>query len=523
MHETRGEYGAVIQSREGTSWPPIVAPTSLSVLVPVYNEQYLVEASLARLGVLAESPLLRRVKIIVVDDCSTDQTPASLLRFRRRIEEEPWGSQFEWIFLRQERNQGKGAALRTALEHADTELAVVHDADLEYNPRDLLKMIPLFLQEGADAVFGSRFLASEYKRVLFFRHALGNWLLTLLCNIVCDLNLTDMETCYKMVRTDLLKSIPLESSNFSIEPELTIKLAKRAARIFEVPISYAGRTYQEGKKINWKDGVRALGSILKFATSDRIYVADQYESEILGRLHRAPRFTRWMADEVRPYVGDRVLEIGAGTGNMTVNLVPRSVYWASDVNPLYLETLQKLRRTRPYLHVSFTDGTSADSFPAGQSFDTVVCLNVVEHLPDDVAALRNIRSVLEEDGRAIILVPNGPRMYGTLDQVLGHHRRYTREQLIAVGQQAGFLLEVLLPFNRIGVLAWLFNGRVLRRKTFGLWQIKILNLLTPVFRRLDRWVPLPPLSLIAVFRKDKSHAAHPEQAAAPATCQELAS
>src|SRR5712691_8097997 len=115
MHEKRGEYGAVIQSREGTSWPPIVAPTSLSVLVPVYNEQYLVEASLARLGVLAESPLLRRVKIIVVDDCSTDQTPASLLRFRRRIEEEPRGSQFEWIFLRQERNQGKGAALRTAL------------------------------------------------------------------------------------------------------------------------------------------------------------------------------------------------------------------------------------------------------------------------------------------------------------------------------------------------------------------------------------------------------------------------
>src|SRR2546425_7937257 len=114
MHETRGEYGAGNQSREGTSWPPIVAPTSLSVLVPVYNEQYLVEASLARLEVLAESPLLRRVKIIVVDDRSTDQTPASLLRFRRRIEEEPWGSQFEWIFLCQERNQGKGAALRTA-------------------------------------------------------------------------------------------------------------------------------------------------------------------------------------------------------------------------------------------------------------------------------------------------------------------------------------------------------------------------------------------------------------------------
>lgn len=228
----------------------MTASTTLSVIVPVYKEEYLVEASLARLRILGESDLLRRVQVIVVDDGSTDQTPAALARFQQSIEREFAGGKFEWVFLRHPHNRGKGAAIATGLQHADTELAVMHDADLEYQPRDLLKMIPLFLQEGADAVFGSRFLAGEYKRVLFFRHALGNTLLTFLCDLVCDLNLSDIETCYKMVRTELLKSIPLESSGFGIEPELTIKLAKRGARIFEVPISYAGRTYQEGKKIN---------------------------------------------------------------------------------------------------------------------------------------------------------------------------------------------------------------------------------------------------------------------------------
>lgn len=496
--------------------------TSLSVLVPVYNEQYLVEASLARLRILSESARLRRVKVIVVDDGSTDQTPAAIRRFGESLEEHAWGSLFEWVFVRHERNQGKGAAIRTGLHYADTELTVVHDADLEYDPRDLLKMIPLFQEEGADAVFGSRFLAGEYKRVLFFRHALGNRFLTFLCDLVCDLNLTDMETCYKMVRTDLLKSIPLESSNFGIEPELTIKLAKRGARMFEIPICYSGRTYQEGKKINWSDGVRALGAICKFMLSDRIYAGDQC-GEILGRLNRAPRFTRWIADTVRPYVGERVLEIGAGIGNVTLNLVPRCVYWASDVNPNYVGRLQKFRDTRPYLRVGFTDGCSQDSFPTEESFDTVVCLNVMEHLKDDHTALRNIYSVLEDEGRAIVLVPNGPRLYGTLDQVLGHCRRYTREQLTAAGKQAGFHLEALLPFNRVGVLAWWLNGSLLRRKRFGFCQIKLLNLLTPVFKRVDRWVPLPPLSLIAIFRKKTSCELPRQGAVSPATAQQLVS
>ena len=472
--------------------------TTLSILVPVYNEQYLVIPSLERLIFLADSPLLDHIEVIVVDDGSTDQTSAVLREFELSMTPAPI-PKLEWLFLHHEVNQGKAAAIQTALIRATAELTVIHDSDLEYHPLDLLKMVQVFLDEQADAVFGSRFLASEYRRVLFFRHELGNRFLTLLCNVVSDLNLTDMETCYKMVRTALLKSVPLVGKGFEIEPEIAIKLAKRGARIFEVPIRYAGRTYQEGKKIGWKDGIRAIGAILRFGYSDHIFAEDVYGSQILGRLNRAPRFTKWMADVIRPFVGEKVLEIGAGTGNLTTQLIPRRLYWASDINPLYLTYLENVGLNRPYMRVGYTDGEKGETYPTEQKFDTVICLNVVEHLADDLTALNNIRSVLEDSGRAIVLVPCGPWLFGTLDEVLGHQRRYTRKQLTELAERAGFHVESLLEFNRIGVIAWWLNGSLLRRRTFGLWQIKMLNLLTPLFRVMDNFLPLPPLSLIAVL------------------------
>src|SRR6202035_4252868 len=227
--------------------------TTLSVLVPVYNEEHLVAASLERLMCLADAPFLDRVQIIVVNDGSSDRSWEAISQFKEFLATTP-NDKLSWLFIRHEQNKGKAAAIHTALSAATEELCVIHDADLEYHPSDLKKMVEVFLAEQAAAVFGSRFLASEYRRVLFFRNELGNRFLTLLGN---------METCYKMVRTGLLKSIPLSGEGFEIEPEITIKLAKRGARIFEVPIRYAGRTYQEGKKINWRDGVRAVTAIFR--------------------------------------------------------------------------------------------------------------------------------------------------------------------------------------------------------------------------------------------------------------------
>src|SRR5512137_2822985 len=338
--------------------------TSLTVLVPVYNEQHLVTASLERLAVLEQSPLLSRLQVIVVDDSSRDRSAEALAGFAaaRGLALAPAlphaprapgpipvvergavrAGKVDWLFLQHARNGGKGAAIRTGLARADAEITVIHDADLEYHPRDLLRFLPVFTDEGADAVFGSRFAGGHARRALLFRHELGNRLLTFLTNLVTNVNLTDMETCYKAVRTALLKSIPIVSNDFRLEPELAIKLAKREARIFEVPISYSGRTYQEGKKIGWRDGWRALGAILRFWWSDLVYQEDGHGSQILGRLARAPRFNAWMADTIRPFCGQRILEIGSGTGNLTRQLIPRDQYVASDINPLYLQTLQGL-------------------------------------------------------------------------------------------------------------------------------------------------------------------------------------
>jgi len=324
-----------------------------------------------------------------------------------------------------------------------------------------------------------------------------------------------METCYKAVRTELLQSIPIVSNDFRLEPELAIKLAKRHARLFEVPISYSGRTYQEGKKINWRDGFKALGAIARFAISDRIYQPDAYGSQILARLGRAPRFTDWMADVVRPYCGNRVLEIGGGLGNLTLRLLPRWTFVVSDINPVYLQTLQSLRAERPYLGVQYCDVSRLETFPnQPDGYDTVICLNMVEHVADDAAALANIRSVLAADGRAIILVPNGPWNFGTLDQVLGHHRRYTAATLTALAERCGFEVERLLRFNRVGTIAWFLNGRLLRRRSFSLLQIMLLNWIVPLMRAVDGILPLPPLSLIAILRPGRAPATSAERAVA---------
>jgi len=431
--------------------------TSISVIVPVFNEQHLVRESLQRLKVLSVSPYLSRVEIIVVDDCSNDDTPKVLETFKIEQERET-NPILSWTFLRHGRNRGKGGAIATGLNRATCEISVMHDADLEYHPKDLLRIVEVFVSEDADAVFGSRFAGGDARRVLDYRHQLGNRLLTFLCNLVTNLNVTDMETCYKAVKTELLKSIPVESNDFRFEPELTIKLAKRHARLYEIPISYSGRTYEEGKKINWRDGYRALWAIARFAVSDNIYKKDTYGSQMLARLSWAHRYNNWLADSIREFCGNRVLEIGSGVGNITRHLIPRSEYVASDINPLYLQTLRTLKEDRPYLHTSYCDVTDSRTFPkTEEGYDTVICLNVIEHVEDDREALSNIKNVLAEKGRAIILVPHGQWNFGTLDEVLEHKRRYSQETLRKLAGDCGMDVVQMIQLNRIGTIAWFIN------------------------------------------------------------------
>jgi glycosyltransferase involved in cell wall biosynthesis len=222
---------------------------TLSVIVPVYNEERTVAESVAAVRAL---PI--RTEIVCVNDASTDGS--------REVLEHLAASGHVDHLVHHERNRGKGFALRTGIARATGDVIVIHDADLEYEPRDLLTMLEPILDGKADAVFGSRFLGGPH-RVLYFWHRIGNGLLTLVSNMFTDLNLTDMETCYKMVRADLMKALPLRTERFGIEPELTARLSRSGARIWEVPIMYSGRTYAEGKKIGWRDGMAALWHIVR--------------------------------------------------------------------------------------------------------------------------------------------------------------------------------------------------------------------------------------------------------------------
>ena len=226
----------------------------LSIVVPVYNEQDTVE-QLLNAVLSAALPEGVEHEVVVVDDASTDRTHEALA---------PFNDNPAVRILRQPSNRGKGAALRRGFAEAGGDFIVVQDADLEYDPRDYPRLLAPVLEGKADAVYGSRFTGSDAHRVLYFWHYLGNRVLTLLSNAVTNLNLTDMESCYKLFRADLIKQIDLREDRFGFEPEVTAKLARHGARIYEVGITYWGRTYEEGKKIGWRDGVRAVWCILKY-------------------------------------------------------------------------------------------------------------------------------------------------------------------------------------------------------------------------------------------------------------------
>lgn len=230
----------------------------LSVVIPAYNEEATIENILER---VTSVKLIHGIEkeILVVNDCSTDQTEQRILQFKKTF------SEINITYFKHDKNQGKGAALHTGIKHATGDYLIIQDADLEYDPREYNILIRPALEGFADVVYGSRFMGGNPHRILFFWHSVGNRLLTTLSNAFTNLNLTDMETCYKLFKTETIQSVTLREKRFGFEPEVTAKIARiPKIRIYEVGISYYGRTYEEGKKINWKDGFRAIICIFKY-------------------------------------------------------------------------------------------------------------------------------------------------------------------------------------------------------------------------------------------------------------------
>ena len=465
----------------------------LSILMPVYNERTVVERCIS-LVLTAPLPENMERELVIVDDCSTDGTWDILQRLAEG---------FPQIRLyRHQKNSGKGAAVRTAIGYAAGDFSLIQDADLEYDPSEYPRLLRPLLDGHADAVFGSRYMAGEQTRVLLFWHSMINKGLTLVSNMFCNLNLTDMETCYKVFRTDLLKSIPIRSDRFGFEPEIVMKSAKRKFRIYEVPISYHGRTYEEGKKIGWRDGLKALGVVFKFWLIDDLYAAP-YGRGVLNNLTGTPQYLSWLARKLRPFVGDNVLEVGAGIGNLSGRLMGRRLlYVAGEKDPLHLHALRNRFLRTPNVVVQRIDPEVPEDLAGLEScFDTALCVNVLEYVENPAAVLRSLQATLKPGGAVVVLVPNGPGLYGSLDRSLGHKRRFHPVEMRKLLESQGLSVEQVYQFNRAGAPPWWAYGKIFSSRSINKPVLKLFDKTVWIWRRLDGLMPWPGLSLILVARK----------------------
>jgi glycosyltransferase involved in cell wall biosynthesis len=484
----------------------------LSILMPVYNERTVVERCISQV-LTAPLPESMERELVIVDDCSTDGTFSILQRM---------AASFPQIRLyKHEKNAGKGAAVRTAIQKATGDFSLIQDADLEYDPSEYSRLLRPLLDGHADAVFGSRYMAGEQTRILPYWHSMINKGLTLVSNMFCNLNLTDMETCYKVFRTDLLKSIPIRSDRFGFEPEIVMKSAKRKFRIYEVPISYHGRTYEEGKKIGWKDGLKALAVIVKFWLIDDLYAAP-YGRGVLNNLTGTPQYLSWLALKVRPYVGDSVLEVGAGIGNIAGRLMARrTLYVAAEKDALHLHALHNRFLRTPNVTVQRLDPESPEDLAGLEGvFDTVLCLNVLEYLDHPERVIASLGATLKPGGNLIVLVPRSPALYGSLDRSLGHKRRFSVDGMKQLLESAGFSTEKIYDINRAGAPPWWAYGKIFSARNINKPVLKIFDKTVWLWRRLDWAMPWPGLSLIAVGRKSAGATTAPARGA---TASEMSS
>jgi len=471
---------------------PVGNAECLTVVVPCYNEAPTVAALLHR---VLKSPVVGEV--ILVDDASTDGS----YDIAKGVDDP------RLTVLRHGFNLGKGAAIALGIESATQPFVVVQDADLEYNPEEYGLLLEPLLDGRADVVYGSRFHNHRAHRILYFWHTIGNQVLTLASNMVTDLNLTDMETCYKMGRTSVIQSLQIEEDRFGVEPEMTAKLAKLGVSIYEVGISYDGRTYDEGKKIGWRDGVRAVWCIgkynrrgrTKFPSTDAVHAGPMSDelAPTLDALEGADNYNRMIAEALLPHLGTSIIEVGAGTGTVAQSLVDALdgagktfQYVATEPDPATASRLAE--RFAGDTRVEATPADAFDALGGTEAVDSIVLVNVLEHIEHDRAFVRAAYDRLAPGGKLLLWVPAGRALYSDVDLAMGHYRRYTTSMLRRLMSRADFTIDELRFFNAPGALAWWLLAKKLRRQPVDKKLTETYDrFVVPAVSRIENQVKLP--------------------------------
>jgi len=466
----------------------------LSIVVPFYNELRTLPTVIERLLAVDFAGLGVETELIFVDDGSTD-TSRSLL-------DPPPREDVRLIV--HERNQGKGAAVRTGLEAATGDILCIQDADLEYHPADLPALVRPILDGEFEVVYGSRFKGSAAG--LYYSHRVANRLLNLMVNVAFNRYLSDVYTGYKVFTRKAYSGLRLTARTFTVEMELTSHFLRKGLVIFEVPISYRARTYAEGKKIHFKDGFLAVGAVLRYrlrpaprelgpaarrapdspGTARTLDGGATIHTLGLEDLTAARRYRRYLFSQLAPYLGQNVLEVGAGLGDFSAQLIDRERLVVADSDPVCVRALEERFSGRPGVEVISGDPTELKVEPR---VDTVVAINVLERLLDDAAALRGMAEAVVPGGNLLVLVAGYPQLAGPFDRALGNLRRYTPDGLRAAVEAAGLVPEVVRPVNFLGGLAWWTAVRVGRQGRPTPALVRLYDrLVIPAERLLERRV-----------------------------------